>query len=119
MSYTETHFGKLRRVQIDNDVTIEQWAESECIKNGIHEISRYESSWKNTLTSEVVDKYFFPTNLGIWEAIEHRELNEGDEINIVKVNEDSTVDFIVQFYNGGGSFDEVIEDELIKLNKNV
>ena len=44
------------------------------------------------------------------EYVEHREYGEDDSLVEFTKNEDGTIDFLVQFYNGGCCLQEVLED---------
>lgn len=102
MSYTETHFGKLRRVEIDNDVTIEQWEESK----------------RESLGDKLFEEKYIVFMYTAYEFLEHTNLGE-DDLDVFIENEDGTITFIVQFYNGGCGLGEVLEEGINNLNKNV
>jgi len=115
MSYTETHFGKLRKVEL-GDQTIEQWSKSKCNEIGETELASYYESWQEKLTdcSEFYKKIFIVDDQ-VWEVIEHIESGDGDDINIMIPNEDGTITFVQQFYNGGTYLGECIEDGIKNL----
>ena len=48
-----------------------------------------------------------------WELIEDEE-HEGDAIEITGPNEDGTYNYLLQWYNGGAAFEEVLEWALKK-----
>jgi len=113
MSQTETHFGKLRKVT--TDLTVEDWCKNQCIIAGETEISSYYETWEEQLRDTFSNKYFIIAGQ-IWEAIEHIEGEDGGDIDIMIPNEDGTVTFVMQFYNGGTCLSECIEDSLKRLN---
>jgi len=45
----------------------------------------------------------------IWEAIEHINIGSDDDIDIMILNEDGTITFVHQFYNGGTCLEKCIE----------
>jgi len=44
MSHTETHFGKLRKVELNT--SLEEWCKQKCNEKGITELSSYYDSWE-------------------------------------------------------------------------
>jgi hypothetical protein len=115
MSNTETHFGKLRKVDFEG-VTVEQWCEAKCLELGKTERASYNHSWKEEFIDLECEKYF---SIGdeIWEAFDHVQCSDGDDIYHMQKNEDGTITFVMQFYNGGTCLSECIEEELEKINK--
>ena len=113
MSYTETHFGKLRRVE--TSLTVENWCKNQCILAGETELSTYNETWEEQFRVNFPEKCFI-VNGQIWEAIEHIETEDSD-IDIMIPNLDRTVTFVQQFYNGGTCLTEVIEEGLANLQK--
>ena len=114
MSYTETHVGKLRKVDL-GELTKEQWFESKCKEHDITEISSYNDTWEDEFWGKFYRKYFI-YNDEIWEAFDHTKSD--DEYMAVMIPQpDGTIIFAMQFYNGGTCLSEMIEDGLKKLNK--
>jgi len=111
MSSTETHFGKLKKVETDS---IEGWCKEKCFKKGVVELSSYNKDWQEQLLDEDYESVFI-VNGEIWETIEHTEYSEDDDLCIFTKNEDGTVTFATQFYNGGTCLSEIIEEELTKI----
>lgn len=116
MSYTETHFGKLRKVELKEGQTVEEWCQEKCNENGKIELPSYFKNWVEVLKyGPNSQKYFFNGD-EIWEVFDHIESEDGD-IYFMQKNEDGTMTFIMQFYNGGTCLSECIEDELAKFKK--
>ncbi len=113
MSQTETHFGKLRKVELTT--TIEEFCKQKCNEKGITELPSYTSSWEEQFRDSFDEKFFIWEN-EIWEAIEHVEESDGD-IDVMIPNEDGTITFVMQFYNGGTCLSEMIEDGLKRLKR--
>jgi hypothetical protein len=115
MSQTETHFGKLRKVEIENQ-TLEQWCEIKCKEAGNTKIESYYNSWQEQARDclEYNNKYFFVDG-EVWEAIKHIESENGDDIDVMIPNTDGTILFLQQFYNGGTCLSECIEDGIKKI----
>jgi hypothetical protein len=115
MSQTETHFGKLQKVEIKNQ-TLEQWCEIKCKEVGETKIESYYSSWQEQLMDcrEYYQKYFFIDGEA-WEAVEHIESDDSNYIDVMIPNKDGTITFIQQFYNGGTCLSECIEDGIKRI----
>jgi hypothetical protein len=115
MSQTETHFGKLRKVEIENQ-TLEQWCEIKCKEVGIEKIESYHDSWNEQMRDcrEYYNKYFFVDG-EVWEAVEHIESEDGENIDVMIPNTDGTITFVQQFYNGGTCLSECIEDGINRI----
>lgn len=113
MSDTELHFGKLRKVNLQNK-TIEEWCKNKLYEIGITEFDedRY-SCWHEAFINESTfdNKFFFVNDTTVWEAFEHTK-QEHDYINYLHTNNDGTVSFVMAFYNGGTCLSECIEDSL-------
>ncbi len=117
MSQTETHFGKLRKVVIDEGCTIEDWCREKCEEKGITELASCYDSWLEQFRYELIEKKYFIVGDEIWEAFEHIKNDGFDDIDVMIPNEDGTITFVQQFYNGGTCLSEVIEEGIEKLNK--
>jgi len=113
MSYTETHIGKLRKVETGLD--IEHWCQTYCHAEGIHQLSSYNDNWTRQFRDHFYKK-FLVTSDAIYEKFDHIELDESD-VYFMQENPDGTYTFVMQFYNGGTYLDECLEEELEKINK--
>lgn len=104
MSYIETHFGKFK-ILAKGEENIRQY-----IKEHNIETDEYEDAWPSDTDKYCVtysyeedgDKYLI-------EFIEHEEL-EGEGFEKFQQNEDGTISFEVQFYNGGCGLFEALGD---------
>jgi hypothetical protein len=114
MSNTETHIGKLRKVDFQGKPR-EEWCQEKCQELEITEIASYNNSWEEQLRDDAYEKYFF-VNDGIWEVFDHVSKDDYDDIYQITPNSDGTLSFVMQFYNGGTCLSECIEEELEKLN---
>lgn len=114
MSYTETHFGKLRRVDLEENQSIEDWCKMKCNEEGKTELPSYFENWEELFRDAFYDKFFI-VNGAIWETFEHTEVEEGDGVEIVQENSDGTLSFVMQFYNGGTCLSECIEDGIKRI----
>jgi hypothetical protein len=117
MSQTETHFGKLKRVKLNQPLV--DWCKSRCAKAKVFELPFYYSTWIETIHDLYPNRYFFiedSDGIEVWEAIEHIG-GDQDDIDILIPNQDGTISFVQQFDNGGTCLSECIEDGLLKLKK--
>lgn len=95
MSYIETHFGKFK-ILAKGEENIRQYIKEHNIEtDDTHEYCVTYPYEKDG------DKYLI-------EFIEHEELDEGDHFEKFQQNEDGTISFGVQFYNGGCGLEEAL-----------
>jgi hypothetical protein len=115
MSYTETHIGKLRKVDLIGK-TPEQWAENECKNFGVTELQSYNKTWWEQFLDKNnnYEKYFIFKD-EVWEAFEHQEIEE--DINQFTLQPDGTIHFVTQFYNGGTCLSEMVEEGIERVLK--
>ena len=116
MSQTETHFGKLRRVVFPEGQTLEQWCEAKCNELGKTEKSSWCKTWYEQLR-DINDEDVYFANDELWETIEDFSAEEGDDIYQLHLNEDGTVTYVMQFYNGGTCLSECLEESLANLER--
>jgi len=109
MSRTETHVGKLRKIEIPTGYSKEDWCREKCQDNGIPTLPEHYDNWEETLKYHLNynEKYFFVDG-EIWEAFEHKEF-EGEDLYEMIPNPDGTISFIMRFYNGGTCLSEQIK----------
>ena len=116
MSDTETHYARLRKVDLKGK-SIEQFCEEKVkeLKGDDYEIPSFHDTYAECLRYEIDEKFFFNEDkTEIWEAIEHSELDNEDFVKTIH-NADGTMTLITQFYNGGTCLSEIVEEELEKL----
>lgn len=104
MSCIETHFGKFKVLAKGED-NIRQYIKDHNIKT-----DKYDDLWP-----EDADKYCVTTpweerdgDNYLIEFVEHEELCEGEDFEKFYQNDDGTVSFGVQFYNGGYGLSEAL-----------
>lgn len=116
MSETEIHIGKLKRIECDSQNEFAAGImQSKLGKNGGEMPSAYETPLEWML-SELYE-YYVSTQNGLYEIIEDKQLDLGNDINEYTQNEDGTISFVTMFYNGGASLTEMLEEGLAKLEK--
>jgi hypothetical protein len=114
MSRTETHVGKLRKVE--TGANIEHWCQTYCHSEGFHELASYNDNWTEQFRDHFYNK-FLVTKDAVYEKFDHTETDDGDVFHMQE-NPDGTYTFVMQFYNGGTCLDECLEEGLEKiLNK--
>lgn len=113
MSDYETHYGKLRKVDLQGK-TIEEFFEQKCKEEGI-EKSKFFETFEEAYQFET-DNYYKYTRVGddIWELFDHIESDDLDHANLIN-NNDGTYTLSTTFYNGGVCLSDIIEEELSKL----
>jgi len=114
MSETETRVGKARKIeQSVEDFVISKTKDIEIPsyydKNNFDDL-------KELVQDDYYEKYLFIGD-AVYEVIEDKRMDDMD-IMEAKPNPDGTIDFTLQYYNGGCSFDEAFETALNKLPKN-
>lgn len=108
MSYTELHIGKLKPVKTDNYETYAQWI----LDSEDRETERYYeeyNSYLDQLLNEHYDKFIMLNNQLY--TIDDQEFEDGD-ITYHKVNNDGSIDYVLQFYNGGCCLYEALKYEI-------
>jgi hypothetical protein len=115
MSQTETHFGKLRKIKLE--IPLEEWFKEKCIEKGIDKIPSYNDSWEETFRDNYYNEYFIIDGQ-VWESFEHIKSDGYEDIDVMIPNDDGTITFVQQFYNGGTCLSECIEEGLKKLKLN-
>lgn len=113
MSSTETHFGKVKDIT-DVTKTIEEQCKTLIQKQFSENNKNFDdidysiyNSFKEWINDEYYEKYLIIKDK-IYEILEDEELDESN-IFIATKNEDNTINFFVQFYNGGCCLNEAIE----------
>jgi len=102
MSYIETHFGKFK-ILAKGEENIRQY-----IKEHDIETDKYDGYPSDSDKYRVTYPYEKDGNKYLIEFIEHERLNEGDDFEKFQLNEDGTISFGVQFYNGGCCLEEAL-----------
>jgi hypothetical protein len=118
MSYTETHIGRLKRVDIEED--IEEWFKKYCESNGIHKLSGFNQCWEEEFFHHFGDEFFMSYGY-LYQKFNDMELDWfggfiRSDINFIHKEEDGTYTFFMRFYNGGTYLDEQLELGMIDLN---
>ncbi len=116
MSRVETYRGKLIKVpngSVPNvwPLSLEELCKKVLKENGFNEISKCSKSYTESIYDELDDKYVVLNNT-LYE-IEKEEIDCDDYFCHLKRNEDGSIDFYTQFYNGGTYLNEMLEDGLI------
>ena len=111
MSETVHYKGKIKKVEIPKDQTINEYCKELCKQFEIVESDYFLEYGKGdyiALLTEYREDYIC-VNGGVYEVLskEYHDLDEG--IARLEENNDGTYDYDVRYYNGGAGFDEMIE----------
>lgn len=107
MSETVHYKGKLAKVEILQNETIEDTCKRICEKEGITELPEYTSDFRECIFDTLYDKYI-EIDGELYKFIENKEIGDFDIFDMHQ-NNDGTFDFDVMFYNGGCSLSEALE----------
>lgn len=113
MSEVVRHIGKVRKVDLKG-LSIEEWCKAKCIELGIEKQKHWYNSYEETLQEEMWPTKFVKVNGDIWEIVEDREEEDYENLSIIRPNEDGTLNYILQFYNGGTCLSEMLEEGILK-----
>ncbi|MCG7931984.1 MAG: hypothetical protein N0E44_18280 [Candidatus Thiodiazotropha lotti] len=111
MSETECRVVKLREVDMTGGV-------DEAIQRILNKEGweLYDNDYRETLRDFGYDKYVLVDEV-IYEVIEDMDREPYDDVFEANRRTDGAIGFVVQYYNGGCSFSEAIENALKKLNQ--
>jgi uncharacterized protein with von Willebrand factor type A (vWA) domain len=109
MSEIKKHIGKFR-VLTDNTEETKKYITEHGIQDDFDEELYFIGESKKYTTIGGGE------NTMLVEFIEHRELDEYEDIEYYKKNIDGTIDFAVEYYNGGTCLEECLEEMVGKTN---
>lgn len=115
MSHTEFHAGKLELLDL-RGLTIEEWCKLQCVKENVTELKA--TSWLNQFnwSSPSCENYIIVGDK-IYKILEHFTGDDMDYEMRLFPQEDGSISFVGQFYNGGTCFEEMIEEALTQHQK--
>ncbi len=125
MSETKTHIGKAKEfTRLEGESTkdyVVRFLEYRCVDDieklitdyneDYHELIDDLYGWDFTTRTPASVTYINDT---IYELLVHKEVDDGD-ISYGSKNEDGTIDFVLQFYNGGTYFEECFQEVVEKI----
>jgi hypothetical protein len=119
MSRTEHIKGKIRRLPLSEGETVETQAKDLLDKYYPDvELDDPESyKYSHQLMDEGYNRFVITNNF-IYEIIESVEMDDDGDFIELGQNDDGTINFHTQFYNGGTCLSEVLVDELEKTIEN-
>lgn len=112
MSETERHIGRVRKVDLKG-LSIEEWCKAKCEELGIEKLEKWYDTYEDALLIELWEK-FVKVDGDLWEVIEDRQEDYYEDLSIIKLNEDGTLDYTIQFYNGRTCLSEMLEEGILK-----
>jgi len=102
MSETVAYEGKL--VPVDREgKSLDLWIQE---RLGWSDL-RGHSNWLEALEETIYGGYFYDSSKAVLYEVQRRELHPEDFIHAT-ANADGSFDFVVGYYNGGASFEEVM-----------
>ncbi len=110
MSETNTETGKLIKYQKEKETV------NECCKRILKEKNITDLSYCKTALEFIQDEFSDEFFVYYWVyKIENFKSMSGNDICELTVNADNSINFVVQYYNGGTSLEEMLEDGLNEL----
>ena len=103
MSETVAYKGKL--IPVDREgKSLYLWIQE---RLGWDELGSGHSDWLVALEETFYGDYFYDDSRAVLYEVRRRDLDPGDFVHATS-NPDGSFDFVVSFYNGGASFEEVM-----------
>jgi hypothetical protein len=118
MSYTEFHTGKLYPVKIENN--LEETCRSIASRHNIELGEDWQEDFRENFNEyeykrkRVTEEYFIHGEK-LYRVIDHEESEDNEYFMKLSRNENGSLSFIGQFYNGGTCFSEMLEEALDDL----
>ena len=121
MSYNEFHKGKLHKLTIGMSET----------KNKVKELAKQydvpvdedeDNYWLSDVCWDIYEKSgvkYVVVNKDLYIVKDYFTTREDDGIYEHNKNDDGDIEFMVEFYNGGTGFEEVVEDIVDSYEKDV
>jgi hypothetical protein len=118
MSYTEFHTGKLYPVRIEKDL------ETTCHTIAKRHNIELEEDWREDFMDKFneyafkrksVNEEYFIHGDKLYRIIDHEESDSEEYFMKLGRNNDGSISFVGQFYNGGTCFSEMLEEALDDL----
>lgn len=125
MSYTEKHAGRLVEVDFDrNGTTPENFYKMLCEYHNYNSltVAKYRNpytykSWEEMYWEELWDEdNLYRVDGKAYKLVEHTEIE--DDIFKFWKNDDGSISFVAEFYNGGTCLSEIIEEGVRKVKRN-
>lgn len=114
MSHQETHIGVLKKIDLKGK-TVEQWIQNYAYENGDTQLPDYYNNWIEYFNDKLY-KTHLATETHIWERENIYKSNANSHFCMLIPKEDGTYIYATSFYNGGTCLNEMLEDELKKIN---
>ena len=125
MSYTEKHIGRLVEVDFNrNGTTPEHFYKMLCEYHNYDSltVTKYRTpytykSWEELYWEELWDEdNLYRVDGKVYRLVEHTELEDDDIFKFWK-NDDGSISFVAEFYNGGTCLNEIIEEGVRKVKR--
>lgn len=116
MSHMEFHAGRLKELNLRGN-SVEDWCKLQCEVEGTKELTA--PTWVEQFTwSSPRSKDYVVVGDHVYYLAEHFAGDDMDYEMRLFPQEDGTISFVGQFYNGGTCFEEMIEEALTEHQKN-
>ena len=109
MSEVVRYRGRLREVENEAGLTVDELCKKICIQLGEELLPTFYSSYREQL-ADTYDYVAYKDRL--YEIVEKQLLDPSDSRYVGVINEDSSIEFDVQYYTGGCNFDEALSNAL-------
>lgn len=110
MSHQETHIGVLRKIDLKGK-TVEQWMQDYPHENGYTDVPDGYYDWEEYMYTNYVI-----THKNVWIRGTTYATDDDPHFCMLIPKEDGTYIYATSFYNGGACLNEMLEDELKKIN---
>jgi hypothetical protein len=112
MSETVTYIGKMREIKVGESKSLNDVAKEILTKYGenVSEMPPYYDSYEEWLRDSYY-KDFMVIKGRLFEVIENEKMDEYG-FSIATANEDGTISFAAQYYNGSTSLEEALEEAI-------
>ena len=115
MSTTEVNFGKLRKIELEEQA-LENYCKTICDAEVVDYTPLPGETYVTEIREELSNKYVISGD-SIYEIVNNNRMLDSTDIYQIKKNPDGTYSYLMQFYNGGTCLTECLEEYLEKLNK--
>lgn len=119
MSYTEFHTGKLYPVNHGRNLEMHCRiiAKSHDIELGDDWLQDFREAFDRFSKRDYPsrDEYFVQGE-NLYLVVDHQEINDSQYDMKLHQNDDGSINFAGQFYNGGTCFEEMLDDALVNFN---
>lgn len=111
MSETVTHIGRMR--EVETNLSPDEFFEILCRDRG-YERGAFHTSWEQVYLDNTPKHDYILSKGKLWTVVENNRAQYEDICEVYK-SDNGDIHFVLQFYNGGTCFVEMIDEALSKL----